>query len=60
MYILMEDRIEYMKNYYSNNKEKWKTYNKNNTNNTNKKGQRIKKKNLIFEKVCKDIILIFD
>ena len=56
----MEDRIEYMKNYYSNNKEKWKTYNKNNTNNTNKKGQRIKKKNLIFEKVCKDIILIFD
>tara|TARA_Y100001963_G_C6585178_1_gene355338 strand:+ start:489 stop:635 length:147 start_codon:yes stop_codon:yes gene_type:complete len=48
----MEDRIEYMKNYYSNNKEKWKTY--------NKKGQRIKKKNLIFEKVYKNIILIFD
>lgn len=57
MYILMEDRVEYMKNYYSNNKEKWKTYNKNNI---NKKGQRIKKKKLIFEKVCKNIILIFD
>lgn len=53
----MEDRVEYMKNYYSNNKEKWKTYNKNNI---NKKGQRIKKKKLIFEKVCKNIILIFD
>lgn len=53
----MEDRIEYMKLYYLNNKEKWKTYNKNNG--KHKKSKKIKKK-ITFEKIEKKIILIFD
>ena len=53
----MEDRIKYMKLYYLNNKDKWKTYNKNTC--KKKKSKKIKK-NITFEIIEKNIILIFD
>lgn len=61
----MEDRKDYMRDYYINNKDKWKIYYMNYLN--KKKGIVLNKiklfnknKKLSFEKIDKNIIIIFD
>lgn len=61
----MEDRKEYMKDYYINNKYKWKIYYLNHLNRkkgifVNKMKLPKNKKKITFEKLDKNIILMFD
>ena len=63
-HILM-DRKEYMQEYYNKNKDKWKIYylnylNRKNGNLVNKRKLPKIKKKITFEKIDKNIILIFD
>ena len=63
-HILM-DRKEYMQEYYNKNKDKWKIYylnylNRKKGNLVNKRKLPKIKKKITFEKIDKNIILIFD